>query len=96
MLITVDQIIVWIIVGLIGGSLAGLLAKGEKRGFGIWKNLGLGLAGALVGGFLFRLFGLLQSLNGVTISLRDVIAAFVGSMLVLLGLWLKGRFAPTS
>ena len=46
MLITVDQIIVWIIVGLIGGSLAGLLAKGEKRGFGIWKNLGLGLAGS--------------------------------------------------
>ncbi|WP_072393963.1 GlsB/YeaQ/YmgE family stress response membrane protein [Hyphomicrobium sp. CS1GBMeth3] len=94
MLITFDQIIVWIIVGLLGGSLAGLLAKGEKRGFGVWKNLGLGLAGALVGGLLFRLLGLLQSLDGVTISLRDVIAAFVGSILVLLALWLKGRFAP--
>lgn len=96
MLISVDQIVVWILVGLIAGSLTGLLAKGEKRGFGIWKNLGLGLAGALVGGLLFRLLGLWPSLDGITISLRDVVAAFIGSLLVLFGLWLKARFAPTN
>ena len=96
MLISVDQIIVWIIVGLLGGSLAGLLAKGEKRGFGFWRNLGLGLAGALVGGLLFRLLGLLPALDGVTISLRDVVAAFVGSLLVLLALWWKGKAAPAA
>jgi uncharacterized membrane protein YeaQ/YmgE (transglycosylase-associated protein family) len=96
MLITFDQIIVWGIVGLLGGSLAGLLAKGEKRGFGIWKNLGLGLAGALVGGLLFRLLGLLPSLEGITISLRDVVSAFVGSILVLVGLWVKGRAASAN
>jgi uncharacterized membrane protein YeaQ/YmgE (transglycosylase-associated protein family) len=94
MLVSLNQVIVWILVGLIGGSLAGLLAKGEKRGFGIWKNLAIGLAGALVGGLLFRLLGILQSLDGVTISLRDVIAAFVGSLLVLVALWWKGRSAP--
>ncbi len=86
-----DQIVVWIIVGLLGGSLAGLLAKGEKRGFGIWKNLALGLAGAIVGGLLFRLLGLLPGLDGVTVSLRDVVSAFIGSLLVLAGLWLKDR-----
>lgn len=86
-----DQIVVWIIVGLLGGSLAGLLAKGEKRGFGIWKNLALGLAGAFVGGLLFRLLGLLPGLDGITISLRDVVSAFIGSLLVLIGLWLKDR-----
>jgi uncharacterized membrane protein YeaQ/YmgE (transglycosylase-associated protein family) len=90
MLVSLNQVIVWILVGLIGGSLAGLLAKGEKRGFGIWKNLAIGLAGALVGGLLFRLLGILRSLDGVTISLRDVIAAFVGSLLVLVALWWKG------
>lgn len=94
MLVSLDQIVVWIIVGLLGGSLAGLLAKGEKRGFGIWKNLVLGLAGALVGGLLFRLLGLLPYLDGVTISLRDVVAAFVGSLLVLGVLWWKGGTEP--
>lgn len=96
MMVSMDQVIVWIIVGLLGGSLAGLLAKGEKRGFGMWKNLGLGLAGALVGGLLFRLLGLFPSLEGVTVSLRDVVASFVGSLLVLLGLWLKSRTTPSA
>jgi uncharacterized membrane protein YeaQ/YmgE (transglycosylase-associated protein family) len=94
MLVTLDQIVVWIIVGLLGGSLAGLLAKREKRGFGVWRNLGLGLAGALVGGLLFRLLGVLPNLDSVTISLRDVVASFVGSLLVLLVLWWRGRATP--
>lgn len=95
MLVTLDQIVVWIIIGLLGGSLAGLLAKGEKRGFGFWRNLGLGLAGALVGGLLFRLIGLLPELDSITISLRDVVASFAGSILVLLALWWRGKAAPS-
>lgn len=94
MLVSLDQIIVWIIIGLLAGTLTGLVAKGEKRGFGLWKNLGLGLAGALVGGLLFRLLGILPGLDRVTISLRDVTAAFAGSLLVLLVLWWRGRPAP--
>lgn len=96
MAFSIDQIIVWIVVGLLGGSLAGLLAKGEKRGFGLWNNLALGLAGAVVGGLLFRLLGLFTSLESVTISLRDVVAAFLGSLLVLVGLWVKGRITTTT
>jgi uncharacterized membrane protein YeaQ/YmgE (transglycosylase-associated protein family) len=88
------QVLVWILVGLLGGSLAGLLAKGEKRGFGIWNNLALGLAGALIGGLLFRMLGLLPGLESVTVSLRDVVSAFVGSLLVLVGLWIKDRNKP--
>ena len=53
-----DQFVVWIAVGLIGGSLAGLLVTREKQGFGHARNFALGLVGALVGGFLFRLLGL--------------------------------------
>jgi uncharacterized membrane protein YeaQ/YmgE (transglycosylase-associated protein family) len=90
-----SQVLVWILIGLLGGSLAGLLAKGEKRGFGIWNNLAIGLAGALVGGLLFRLFGLLPGLESVTVSLRDVVSAFVGSLLVLIALWVKNRNTPT-
>lgn len=85
------QLIVWIIVGLLGGNLAGLVAKGERQGFGTLRNLGLGLAGALIGGLLFRLFGFFPQLDQIAISLRDVVSALVGSLLVLLGLWLAGR-----
>jgi uncharacterized membrane protein YeaQ/YmgE (transglycosylase-associated protein family) len=85
------QLIVWIIVGLLGGSLAGLLVKRERKGFGIFRNLSVGLIGALVGGLLFRLFGLFPGLDKVAISLRDVVAAVVGSLLVLAGLWIWQR-----
>jgi uncharacterized membrane protein YeaQ/YmgE (transglycosylase-associated protein family) len=87
-MLSLDRIVVWVIVGLIGGSLAGLIIKRERRGFGILRNLGLGLVGALVGGFLFRLFGLLPELDKVMLSLRDVVAAVVGSLIVLAALWL--------
>ena len=97
MMPTLDQAVVWIIVGLLGGSLAGLIIKWERGGFGMLRNLVLGMIGALVGGWLFRLFGLLPGLERVSISLRDVVAALVGSLLILAGLWLWRRYqTPTS
>ena len=84
---TLAQVIVWVIVGLIGGSLAGLLVTRERRGFGLLRNLGMGLIGAFVGGLLFRLFGLFPDLDQIAISLRDLVAACAGSLLVLLALW---------
>ncbi|GGC79565.1 GlsB/YeaQ/YmgE family stress response membrane protein [Chelatococcus reniformis] len=89
-----SQIIVWIIVGLIGGSLAGLVTTRERRGFGMLRNLGLGLVGAFIGGLLFRLLGLFQGLDRVSISLRDVVAALIGSLIVLAALWFWRRERP--
>ncbi len=94
--ITLEQIIVWIIIGLIGGSLTGLLVKRDREGFGMMTNLGLGLAGAFVGGLLFRLFGFLSDLDRISISLRDVVSAVIGSLLVLFGLWLWRKYQPGS
>lgn len=93
---SLDQLIVWIIVGLIGGSLAGLLIKWDRKGFGTLQNLGVGLLGAFVGGLLFRLLGILPALDRVAISLRDVVAALVGSLLVLAVLWLWQRSRTSS
>jgi uncharacterized membrane protein YeaQ/YmgE (transglycosylase-associated protein family) len=76
------QLITWIVMGLLGGSLAGLIITRERKGFGLARNMGLGLAGAIVGGLLFRLLGLLPGLDQISISLRDVMAAFVGSLIV--------------
>jgi uncharacterized membrane protein YeaQ/YmgE (transglycosylase-associated protein family) len=90
---SLDQFIVWIVVGLVGGGLAGALVTWERGGFGLLRNLGLGLAGAVVGGLLFCLFGWLPSLDKVAVSLRDIVAAVVGSLIVLTALWLWRRFA---
>ena len=93
---SLDQIVVWIIVGLIGGSVAGRLIAWDRRGFGLMRNLAVGLVGALIGGLVFRLFGLLPDLDKVSISLRDVVAAFAGSLVVLAALWAWQRWKKTA
>ena len=88
---TLAQAIVWLVVGLIGGSLAGFVVTWRRKGLGLLQNLGMGLVGALVGGLLFRLFDIFPKLDEITVSLRDIVAAFAGSLLVLLGLWIWQR-----
>lgn len=92
--VAIDQVVVWIIVGLIAGSLTGLVIKRDRKGFGFLTNLGLGLAGALIGGLLFRLLGILPNLDKIAISLRDVISAVLGSLIVLAILWFRGDKSP--
>jgi uncharacterized membrane protein YeaQ/YmgE (transglycosylase-associated protein family) len=90
---TTAQMIVWIVIGLIGGGLASRLITWDREGFGTFRNLGLGLIGALIGGLLFRWLNLLPGLDKVSVSLRDIVAAVVGSLLVLLAIWLVRRYA---
>ena len=92
---SVDQAIVWIVVGLLGGGIAGALMTWERGGFGLWKNLALGLTGAIIGGLLFRIFGIWPGLDKIAISLRDIVSAVVGSLLVLGALWLWRRFVAS-
>jgi uncharacterized membrane protein YeaQ/YmgE (transglycosylase-associated protein family) len=91
-----DRVVVWIIIGLIGGSIAGLIVRRERKGFGILRNFALGLAGAVVGGFVFWLFALAPALDQVKVSLRDVVSAIVGSLIVLAALWLWQRWRGSS
>jgi uncharacterized membrane protein YeaQ/YmgE (transglycosylase-associated protein family) len=92
MSITLSQIIVWLIIGAAGGTLASALVRWQRAGYGWWANLGIGLVGAIVGGLIFQLFGIFPALANIAISLRDIVSAFVGSILFLLGIWLWQRF----
>ena len=93
---SVDQVIVWIVVGLIGGALAAALMTWERGGYGLWRNLALGLAGAVIGGLLFRVFGIWPGLDRIAISLRDIVSAVVGSLLVLAALWVWRKFGASN
>ena len=84
--ISLDQIIVWLLIGAIAGTLAGAMVKRSKKGFGVFSILGIGLVGALIGGALFRLFRLDLGLGSISISLEDIVAAFAGSVLFLIAL----------
>jgi uncharacterized membrane protein YeaQ/YmgE (transglycosylase-associated protein family) len=71
-------IISWIILGLIAGFIGSKLVDSQGQGF--WLNIALGIVGALVGGYLFDLFGA----SGVTgLNLYSMLVAIVGSVVVL-------------
>ena len=73
------SILSWIILGLIAGFIGSKIV--DKQGQGFWLNMALGIVGALVGGFLFSLFGS----SGVTgLNIWSMIVAIAGSVVVLL------------
>ena len=68
------SIISWIILGLIAGFVGAKIVNREGQGF--WLDIALGIIGALVGGFLFSLFGA----SGVTgLNIYSMIVAIVGA-----------------
>lgn len=81
MSISIAQIISWIIVGLIAGSLAGSVLKRSRHGYGRFANWGIGLVGAIIGGLLFSLFRINFGLGQIAISLADLVQAFVGALI---------------
>jgi uncharacterized membrane protein YeaQ/YmgE (transglycosylase-associated protein family) len=72
------SIISWLILGLIAGYIGAKVVN--NQGQGLMLNIVLGIVGALVGGFLFSVFGA----EGVTgLNLYSMIVAIVGSIVVL-------------
>jgi uncharacterized membrane protein YeaQ/YmgE (transglycosylase-associated protein family) len=77
----------WIIVGLIAGVTASRLMLGH--GLGIAADIGVGILGALLGGFLAGYFGIQVVVPGHPIITQILIALF-GSLILLLVLRLFG------
>jgi uncharacterized membrane protein YeaQ/YmgE (transglycosylase-associated protein family) len=80
---SIGQIIVWIIVGGFAGTLAGRVVTMRKEGLGRWSNLLVGMIGAVIGGEFFRLFKIDFGLGELKVTFEDLIAAFLGSLVVI-------------
>jgi uncharacterized membrane protein YeaQ/YmgE (transglycosylase-associated protein family) len=68
----------WIIVGLIAGAIAARVVAG--RGFGCLADIVVGVAGALIGGFLL---GAIFHLGGTVGFFGSIIVAFIGAAVLL-------------
>lgn len=73
-------IISWIVLGLVAGALAKWLMPGPDGG-GWLLTMGLGIAGAFVGGFLGEKLGIGGSVSGVNIA--SIVTATAGAFVLL-------------
>ena len=70
----------WIILGIIAGALAKWLMPG-KDGGGMFVTMGLGIAGAFVGGYLGSFLGV--GVTGGGINLASIVTATAGAFILL-------------
>jgi uncharacterized membrane protein YeaQ/YmgE (transglycosylase-associated protein family) len=66
----------WILVGLIAGVITGKIMKGS--GYGILMDIVVGIAGALIGGFVMRSLGF----AGAGGLLYTILVAVLGAILL--------------
>jgi len=72
------SIIAWVILGLVAGFIASRIVN--KTGEGLILDIVLGVVGAIVGGFIFSVFGA----SGVTgLNLYSLLVSVVGAIVVL-------------
>jgi uncharacterized membrane protein YeaQ/YmgE (transglycosylase-associated protein family) len=80
------QIAMWIFVGLAAGWLAGKSLEG--KGYGLWMDLAMGVAGAVAGGLLTRSIGF-SGYGGVFVSAFMAIGC--AALLTILVAMVNGR-----
>jgi uncharacterized membrane protein YeaQ/YmgE (transglycosylase-associated protein family) len=73
------SILVWLVVGLIAGWLAGVVMKGG--GFGILGDIVVGILGALIGGFLASV--LLGGDYVTGLNLPTILVSFLGAVVLI-------------
>lgn len=74
--------LLWILIGAIAGWLAGKLMRGG--GFGLLVNILVGIAGSVIGGWVFGLLGI--SAGG---TIGSFVTALIGAVLLL---WIISLF----
>ena len=72
------DILTWIIVGLVAGVLASLVMGGS--GYGLIGDIIIGIVGAFVGGWVFRVLGAGSPFGGLA---GVIFVAFIGAVVLL-------------
>ncbi len=82
--------------GALAGSLAGMVIKRHRAGFGRIINLAVGLIGAVIGGLLFKLCHLsLGVVGSITITSEEVVESFIGALIFLAIVWFVRKMRST-
>jgi uncharacterized membrane protein YeaQ/YmgE (transglycosylase-associated protein family) len=75
---TAEMILTWIVVGLVSGVLAAIVMG---SGYGLIGDIVIGIAGAFIGGWLFRAAGWSAPWGGLA---GTIFVAFIGALVLLL------------
>jgi uncharacterized membrane protein YeaQ/YmgE (transglycosylase-associated protein family) len=70
---TLELVVMWVVVGLLAGWVAGFVMK--DGGYGLKGDLVLGVVGSIVGGWLFSILGISPDAGLVAL----IIIAFIGA-----------------
>lgn len=82
------ELLYWVLVGGLAGWLASLVTRTGER-MGCLLNIGAGVVGAVIGGWLFQQLDVTVPFSGF---LASIFVAFIGATVLLLGLRLiSGR-----
>jgi uncharacterized membrane protein YeaQ/YmgE (transglycosylase-associated protein family) len=77
MVMTIETLIIWLVIGAIAGWLAGLIMKGY--GFGLIGNIVVGIVGAFIAGWLLPRIGFIL-VGGIA---AEIINAVIGAVILL-------------
>jgi uncharacterized membrane protein YeaQ/YmgE (transglycosylase-associated protein family) len=77
MVMTIEALIIWLVIGAIAGWLAGLIMKGY--GFGLIGNIVVGIIGAFIAGWLLPRIGFIL-VGGIA---AEIINAVIGAVILL-------------
>jgi uncharacterized membrane protein YeaQ/YmgE (transglycosylase-associated protein family) len=80
MIMTVESLVIWLVIGGIAGWLASLIVKGY--GLGLPGNIVVGIVGALIAGWLLPHIGFVL-VGGV---IAEIISAIIGAVILLLAI----------
>ena len=86
--ITPGDVISWLIIAAIAGWILGITLRRRSTHIDLLINFGIGLAGEALGRALFWLLPANANvLPKITISVQDIVAALIGTLVVFAILW---------
>jgi uncharacterized membrane protein YeaQ/YmgE (transglycosylase-associated protein family) len=77
MVMTIEALIIWLVIGAVAGWLAGLIMEGY--GFGLIGNIVVGIVGALIAGWLLPKLGFVL-IGGIGAA---IVNAVIGAVILL-------------